>query len=122
MHNFRPGVMERLGYGYEDFRKINPRIIYCSASGYGDSGPYVGRPGQDMLLQGLTGLAAATGRRDGPPVPVGAGFADQIGALNIVYARPQRALLARALRRRPGDQGRPAVGPACSTRTRSWSG
>ena len=86
IHNFRPGVMERLGYGYEDFRKINPRIIYCSGSGYGDSGPYVTRPGQDMLLQGLTGLLAATGRRDGPPVPVGAGFADQIGAFNIVYA------------------------------------
>ncbi len=86
LHNFRPGVMERLGYGYADFKAINPRVIYCSASGYGDSGPYVSRPGQDMLLQGLTGLAAATGRRDGPPVPVGAGFADQIGALNIVYA------------------------------------
>lgn len=85
LQNFRPGVMERLGLGYEDFRKINPRIIYCSASGYGDSGPYLSRPGQDMLIQGLSGLAAATGRRDGPPVPVGAGFADQIGALNIVY-------------------------------------
>ena len=86
IHNFRPGVMERLGYGYADLKALNPKIIYCSASGYGDDGPYVGRPGQDMLLQGLTGLAAATGRRDGPPVPVGAGFADQIGALNIVYA------------------------------------
>lgn len=85
LQNFRPGVMERLGFGYEDFRKINPRIIYCSGSGYGFSGPYLSRPGQDMLIQGLSGLSAATGRRDGPPVPVGAGFADQIGALNIVY-------------------------------------
>ena len=85
IQNFRPGVMERLGYGYEAFRKVNPRIIYCSGSGYGESGPYVTRPGQDMLLQGLTGLAAATGRRDGPPVPVGAGFADQVGAMNMVY-------------------------------------
>jgi crotonobetainyl-CoA:carnitine CoA-transferase CaiB-like acyl-CoA transferase len=86
VQNFRPGVMERLGYGYQDFRKINPRVIYCSGSGYGDGGPYVTRPGQDMLLQGLTGIAAATGRGDGPPVPVGAGFADQIGAFNMVYA------------------------------------
>jgi crotonobetainyl-CoA:carnitine CoA-transferase CaiB-like acyl-CoA transferase len=85
LQNFRPGVMERLGFGYEDLRKINPRIIYCSASGYGDSGPYLSRPGQDMLIQGLSGLSANTGRGDGPPVPVGAGFADQIGALNIVY-------------------------------------
>ncbi|GLS22178.1 CoA transferase [Labrys miyagiensis] len=85
VQNFRPGVLGKLGFGYEDFRKINPRIIYCSGSGYGDSGPYLSRPGQDMLLQGLTGIAAATGRGDGPPVPVGSGFSDQIGAMNMVY-------------------------------------
>jgi crotonobetainyl-CoA:carnitine CoA-transferase CaiB-like acyl-CoA transferase len=85
VQNFRPGVLARLGFGYEDFRKVNPRIIYCSGSGYGESGPYLSRPGQDMLIQGLTGLAAATGRGDGPPVPVGAGFSDQIGAMNMVY-------------------------------------
>ena len=85
VQNFRPGVLAKLGFGYEDFRKINPRIIYCSGSGYGESGPYVGRPGQDMLIQGLTGVAAATGRGDGPPVPVGAGFSDQVGAMNMVY-------------------------------------
>jgi crotonobetainyl-CoA:carnitine CoA-transferase CaiB-like acyl-CoA transferase len=86
VQNFRPGVLAKLGYGYEDFRKFNPRIIYCSGSGYGESGPYVSRPGQDMLVQGLTGIAAATGRGDGPPVPVGSGFSDQVGAMNMVYA------------------------------------
>ena len=85
VQNFRPGVLARLGFGYEDFRKLNPRIIYCTGSGYGTSGPYLARPGQDMLIQGLTGIAAATGRGDGPPVPVGAGFSDQIGAMNMVY-------------------------------------
>lgn len=85
VQNFRPGVLARMGYGYEDFRKINPRIIYCSGSGYGESGPYLSRPGQDMLIQGLTGIAAATGRGDGPPVPVGSGFSDQVGAMNMVY-------------------------------------
>jgi crotonobetainyl-CoA:carnitine CoA-transferase CaiB-like acyl-CoA transferase len=85
VQNFRPGVLAKLGFGYEDFRKINPRIIYCSGSGYGESGPYVSRPGQDMLIQGLTGIAAATGRGDGPPVPVGSGFSDQVGAMNMVY-------------------------------------
>jgi crotonobetainyl-CoA:carnitine CoA-transferase CaiB-like acyl-CoA transferase len=85
VQNFRPGVMAKLGFGYEDFRKVNPRIIYCSGSGYGDSGPYLSRPGQDMLIQGLTGIAAATGRGDGPPVPVGSGFSDQVGAMNMVY-------------------------------------
>lgn len=86
VQNFRPGVFERLGYGYEDFRAVNPRIIYCSGSGYGESGPYVSRPGQDMLLQGLTGVAAATGRKGQPPQPLGAGLPDQIGAMNMVYA------------------------------------
>jgi len=77
VQNFRPGVLAKLGFGYDDFRAINPRIIYCSGSGYGESGPYLSRPGQDMLIQGLTGIAAATGRGDGPPVPVGSGFSDR---------------------------------------------
>jgi crotonobetainyl-CoA:carnitine CoA-transferase CaiB-like acyl-CoA transferase len=85
VQNFRPGVLAKLGFGYDDFCKINPRVIYCSGSGYGETGPYVTRPGQDMLIQGLTGIAAATGRGDGPPVPVGAGFSDQVGAMNMVY-------------------------------------
>ena len=85
VQNFRPGVMARLGYGYEDFSQVNPRIIYCSGSGYGEDGPYVSRPGQDMLIQGLTGIMAATGQADNPPTPVGAGFSDQIGAMNMVY-------------------------------------
>jgi crotonobetainyl-CoA:carnitine CoA-transferase CaiB-like acyl-CoA transferase len=85
VQNFRPGVLSRLGYGYEDFKAVNPRIIYCSGSGYGEDGPYVDRPGQDMLIQGLTGLAANTGRGDGPPIPAGSGMADQIGAMNMVY-------------------------------------
>ncbi|NOZ32884.1 MAG: CoA transferase, partial [Alphaproteobacteria bacterium] len=85
VQNFRPGVMERLGYGYEDFKAINPRIVYCSGSGYGEDGPYKNRPGQDMLIQGLTGIMAATGQADAPPTPVGAGFSDQIGAMNMVY-------------------------------------
>jgi crotonobetainyl-CoA:carnitine CoA-transferase CaiB-like acyl-CoA transferase len=85
VQNFRPGVLAKLGFGYENFRKVNPRIIYCSGSGYGESGPYLSRPGQDMLIQGLTGIAASTGRGDGPPVPVGSGFSDQVGAMNMVY-------------------------------------
>ncbi|MEM8849173.1 MAG: CaiB/BaiF CoA-transferase family protein [Pseudomonadota bacterium] len=85
IQNFRPGVMARLGYGYEDFRAVDPGIVYCSGSGYGEDGPYVDRPGQDMLIQGLTGIMAATGQADQPPTPVGAGFSDQIGAMNMVY-------------------------------------
>lgn len=85
VQNFRPGVMKRLGYGYEAFQAVNRCIIYCSGSGYGEDGPYLDRPGQDMLVQGLTGVMAATGRADGAPTPVGSGFSDQIGAMNMVY-------------------------------------
>ncbi len=85
IQNFRPGVMARLGYGYDDFKAVNPRIVYCSGSGYGEDGPYVDRPGQDMLVQGLTGIMAATGQADNPPTPVGSGFSDQVGAMNMVY-------------------------------------
>ena len=85
VQNFRPGVMERLGFGYTDFMAVNPGIIYCSGSGYGEDGPYKDRPGQDMLVQGLTGVMSATGQADNPPTPVGAGFSDQVGAMNMVY-------------------------------------
>lgn len=85
VQNFRPGVLARLGYGYDDFKAVNPRIIYCSGSGYGEEGPYVDRPGQDMLVQGLSGLITNTGRGDQAPVPAGSGMADQIGSMNMVY-------------------------------------
>ncbi len=85
VQNFRPGVMDRLGYGYGDFQVANPRIVYCSGSGYGEDGPYANRPGQDMLVQGLTGIMAATGQAGQPPTPVGAGLSDQVGAMNMVY-------------------------------------
>ena len=61
IENFRAGVMEKLGLGYEDLKKINPGIIYCSCSGYGSSGPYVKKPGQDLLIQSMSGLVSLTG-------------------------------------------------------------
>lgn len=85
MENFRPGVMDRLGFGYEDFKKINPGIIYCSASGWGESGPYVDRPGQDLLVQGITGAVFTSGRADAGAVPLGTALCDQLGALHMVY-------------------------------------
>ncbi|MGD0481525.1 MAG: CoA transferase [Terracidiphilus sp.] len=85
VENFRPGVMGRLGFGYSDIEKINPRIIYCSASGWGRDGPYVSRPGQDILVQGLSGVALTSGRADAGPVMVGTGLCDQLGGLHVVY-------------------------------------
>jgi len=85
VENFRPGTLQRLGLSYADLAKINPRIIYCSATGWGKDGPYVTRPGQDLLVQGLSGVTFQTGRAGNGPVAVGTGLPDQLGALHIVY-------------------------------------
>ena len=84
VENFRPGVMARLGLGYEDFRAANPQIIYASSSGYGQTGPYSKRPGQDLLIQALSGLMFLTGRKHEPPTAFGVGITDQYTALHIV--------------------------------------
>lgn len=76
VENFRPGVMKRLGLDYDALSSVNPRLIYLSASGFGPDGPYVSRPGQDLILQALTGLTAATGKRSDFPVPTGASVID----------------------------------------------
>lgn len=81
IENFRAGVMEKLGLGYEELRKINPRIIYCSCSGYGSSGPYVNKPGQDLLVQSMSGLVSLTGSNPEIPSPVGTPVVDQHGAV-----------------------------------------
>jgi crotonobetainyl-CoA:carnitine CoA-transferase CaiB-like acyl-CoA transferase len=80
VENYRPGVMDRLGFGYEAVHRANTRIVYCACSGYGPDGPYRERPGQDLLLQAETGLARLTGGADAPPTPVGTAVVDQHGA------------------------------------------
>jgi crotonobetainyl-CoA:carnitine CoA-transferase CaiB-like acyl-CoA transferase len=69
VQNFRPGVADRLGISFERLKQINPRIVYVSISGYGDSGPMVDRPGQDLLVQGFSGTTFAAGTVDGLPHP-----------------------------------------------------
>jgi crotonobetainyl-CoA:carnitine CoA-transferase CaiB-like acyl-CoA transferase len=78
--NFRPGVLAKMGLGYEDLRKENPRLIYASVSGYGQDGPYVERPGQDLLIQAMSGLAAITGNTEDPARAVGVSVVDHHGA------------------------------------------
>jgi len=80
VQNFRPGVMGRLGLGYEEASALNPRLIYVSASGYGEASRYRERPGQDLLIQAMSGLASISGRAGDPPTPVGAPAVDQHGA------------------------------------------
>lgn len=85
VENYRPGVMDKLGLGYDKLKEINPRLVYCSCSGYGSDGPYVERPGQDLLLQSLSGLMSLTGRRNDPPTPVGTAVVDQHGAVLAAF-------------------------------------
>jgi crotonobetainyl-CoA:carnitine CoA-transferase CaiB-like acyl-CoA transferase len=93
--NYRRGVMERMGLGYEELRKENPRLIYCAISGFGRSGPYADRGGFDLIAQGMSGLMSITGEGPGrPPVKVGAPVADitagilaAMGILAALHAR-----------------------------------
>jgi crotonobetainyl-CoA:carnitine CoA-transferase CaiB-like acyl-CoA transferase len=84
VENFRPGVMDRLGLGYEALKLRNPRLIYAASSGYGRTGPYVKRPGQDYLVQALTGATWLSGRRDDPPFAMALAIADQYTGLHLV--------------------------------------
>ena len=101
VQNFRPGVMERIGLGYEDVRAINPRIVYASASGYGPTGPWRDKPGQDLLAQAMSGLPWLNGGEDDPPIPVGLAVADLLASCHL--AQGVTALLLR--RERTGVGG-----------------
>lgn len=80
IENFAPGVMERLGFTYADFEKINPKIIYCSISGYGQDGPYRDRTAFDLTIQATSGIMGITGFPDGPPTRCGAWIGDLISS------------------------------------------
>jgi len=85
VENFKPGALERMGFGYESVRSFNPAIIYCSISGYDPDGPKRDARGQDLLIQALSGLAAMTGRGDAPPAPAGTYVPDAYTAhMNVI--------------------------------------
>lgn len=85
LENYRPGVLERLGFGYAALKEINPRLVYCSCTGYGSSGPYLKRPGQDLLLQAMSGMTMLSGEADAPPTPVGSAIVDQHAAVLAAF-------------------------------------
>ena len=95
VHNFRPGVMERLGFGAAELRVINPRLIYAFGSGYGPTGPYRDKGGQDVLAQAMSGIASRRAEPDAPPEPSATPIADFTGGMLLVQAI-LLALLARA--------------------------
>lgn len=94
VENFRPGTMERLSLGYDHLRPLNSRLIYCSISGFGESGPEASRPGYDLIIQGESGIMDITGFPDGPPVKVGNSIADLVAGISAAQGITL-ALLAR---------------------------
>lgn len=94
VENFRPGVMENLELGYENATEVNEDVIYVSATGYGSTGPYAGRPGQDLLMQSISGMTTITGKRDDPPTPAGTTVVDELSAL-LITAHTMMALYYR---------------------------
>ncbi len=106
LENFRPGTMERLGFGYDSLRRLNPRLIYCSISGFGESGPEASRPGYDLIVQGESGIMDLTGFSDGPPVKVGNSIADLVAGM----AAAQGITLALLARQRSGKGQKVEIG------------
>lgn len=99
LHNYRPGVPGRLGVDYESLRRVNPRLIYVSMSGYGEDGPYRDWPGQDLVLQGLSGAMLSAGREGEPPSAAGQYLVDAVTA----YCAFEGALAALFHRERTGE-------------------
>ncbi|MGC6432217.1 MAG: CaiB/BaiF CoA transferase family protein [Jejuia sp.] len=100
VHNFRPGVIDRLGLDYDTIKKINPRIIYGEISGYGSEGPWAKKPGQDLLLQSLSGLTWLNGNEGNGPTPVGLAIADILSGAYLV-----QGILAAILKRTKTVEG-----------------
>jgi len=86
IENFRPGVMNRLGVGYDVLKEINPRLVYCAISGFGQEGPMKFAPAYDQIVQGLSGVMSITGSEETAPLRVGYPVADTIGGITAAFA------------------------------------
>ena len=86
VENFRPGVMNRLGVGYEALKEVNPRLIYCAISGFGQDGPWIHRPAYDQIIQGSSGVMSITGDAESAPLRVGYPIADTVGGITAAFA------------------------------------
>jgi formyl-CoA transferase/CoA:oxalate CoA-transferase len=100
VENFTPGVAAKLGIDYDSIKDVNPRIIYCAISGFGQDGPFRDKKAYDPIIQGMTGLMSITGEKDGPPVKIGIPVTDMIAASHAVSA-----ILAAYIHRLESGQG-----------------
>jgi crotonobetainyl-CoA:carnitine CoA-transferase CaiB-like acyl-CoA transferase len=99
VENFRPGTLDGLGFGYDAVHALNPKLIYCSISGFGQTGPYAQRPGYDLIAQAEGGVMSLTGEPNDPPLKVGLSFADITAGMNAFSG----ILLALLARQRTGE-------------------
>ena len=99
VQNYRPGAARRLGVAYEDLHALNPRLIYCSISGFGSTGPYASRGGYDLIAQGMSGIISVTGEEDGSPAKAGVPLSDLAAGLFGAYG----ILCALEYRERTGE-------------------
>jgi CoA:oxalate CoA-transferase len=86
IENFRPGVMKRLGLDYDVLSKINPRLVYCAVSGFGQDGPLASRPAYDQVIQGMSGVMSVTGDQRSAPLRVGYPVCDTVGGMTAAFA------------------------------------
>ena len=86
VENFRPGVMKRLGLDYDVLAKINPRLVYCAVSGFGQDGPLASRPAYDQVIQGMSGVMSVTGDERSAPLRVGYPVCDTVGGMTAAFA------------------------------------
>lgn len=100
IHNFRPRFAERHGLSYETLKNLNPAIVYCSITGYGETGPYIDYPGNDLMVMGIGGAMSVTGEPDGLPVKSTISFADILAGYNAAVG-----ILSALLARRDSDTG-----------------
>ncbi|TDR27724.1 CaiB/BaiF CoA transferase family protein [Aquamicrobium defluvii] len=100
VENFRPGTADRLGLGYDAISALNPGVIYCSISGYGQTGPERDRPGYDFIMQAESGLMSITGEVDGPPNRLGVAFTDVVAGMVAT-----QSILAALYQRRESGKG-----------------
>jgi CoA:oxalate CoA-transferase len=99
VENFRPGVMQRLGFGYDRLKAVNPDLVYCAISGFGQDGPFAHAPAYDQIIQGMAGVMAITGTDESGPLRVGYPIADTVGGLTGAFA------IAAALAAPKGSRG-----------------
>lgn len=95
IENFRPGVLARLGFSYGEMKQINPGIVYCAISGFGQTGPLKDRPAYDQIIQGMSGMMSVTGTEEHNPLRAGFPVADTLGGISAAYAISS-ALVSRA--------------------------